>query len=195
MSIPLFLISRTIPRPWPSSFSVDLWWTPPRPPVSVFEAANLSHGSLLHRGFSAFSAGHRRRPCFPPSSVWVSLNLSFCLCLCVWLCIMCVSLYTCVYGCMSQWYKPTYEIRTWFEFVLIVDRIHWRFKGRPMGWSEDPYGFVSEDQMTIWTQNRIISCKCTRSPSLWLFYFIEIIFELLILDTVFIIIGIASKSR
>jgi len=80
-------------------------WTPPCPPVFVIEAAKPSHGSLLHRGFSAFNAGHRRRPCFPTSSVWVPLSLSFCLCLCVWLCVTCVSLCVCVYGYVLQRFR------------------------------------------------------------------------------------------
>jgi len=170
MSVPLLIISRTRPQPWPSSISVVLRWTPPRPPVSVIEAVNPSRDSLLRCGFSASSAGRRWRPWFPPSSVWVSLTLYFCLYLCVWLYV-----YVCKFVCVCLW-LPVAAISdsfAWSEFsnrrFKLCSLWTWYTGDLKTDLRDDLKictSSCSEDQMLIQTQNRVISCKCTRSPSL-----------------------------
>ena len=188
MSLPL-LVSRTHPWPWPSSISIVLRWTPPRPPVSIVEPANQSHGFLFHRGFLAFFAGCRRRPCFSPSSVCLFNSLSLSVFVCTIVCYVCKFVWVCLWLRVTAVLDPFVRSELGnriFELVFVVGPINWRFKDRPP-WDdmEIHTGSCSEDQTAIWTRNRVISCKCTGSPFLWLFYFIEIIFELLILENVF----------
>jgi len=90
---------------------------------------------------------------------------------------MCMCIHECSVACCNNT-DPFGEIQTRcerFGLVFTVDPIARRFEDRLMRWSEDSYWFVQWRSDVIWTRNRVISCKCTRSPSFWLFYFIEII--------------------
>jgi len=170
---PLLLVSRTSSQPWPSS-SGEIRYTlqsPSLTPTSIV----VSQPSPRATVETVFSTQQY-------VSLFNSLFLSVFVCMIV--CYVWIFVRVCMVTCHSDM-DPLVRSGLDLNSCSPWTQCTGNSKTDPWDNSEIHTGSCSEDQTMIWTRNCVISCKCTRSPSLWLVYFIEIIFELLILDIVF----------
>ena len=121
----------------------------------------------------------------------VCLTGHTCVCMCIHVYMWRVYVYGCTFAWIHGWVAccsvsdPFGEIRTHcrrFRFVPVMDLLEWRFKDRPMGWSEDAYWFVQWRPDNDSNPNRVISCEyfflchfliycCQKSYICYLFYF------------------------